>query len=71
MLKTPTSSFINGQRINWFGPATRRNEEETVREVLKWKIRGKRLRGASRKILSDVADENVKKMKIQGWGSLV
>lgn len=72
MLMTPISSFINGQRMHWvFGPATRQNEEETVWEVSRWKIRASRLRGASRKRRLDVAEENVKKMEIQKWMSLV
>lgn len=36
------TSYLKGQRIQWWGHIMRKSEEETIRAVIKWKPLGKR-----------------------------
>ena len=67
----PVTSFISGQRIQWLGHVMRRNEEETVRTVLEWKPTGKRPRGRPRKRWLDTVEEDLKKIGVQEWRTIV
>jgi len=65
------TSFISGQRIQWLGHVMRRNEEETVRTVLEWRPTGKRPRGRPRNRWLDTVEEDLKKIGVREWRTLI
>jgi len=64
------SSFISGQRIQWFGHVMRRNEE-TIRAVLGWKPTENKPRGWSRKRWTYTVEEDLEKIGVRERKTLV
>ncbi|KAL4131010.1 hypothetical protein QTP88_008370 [Uroleucon formosanum] len=61
----PVTSYIKGQRLQWFGHIMRKNKEETIRAVIEWKPEMKRPRGRPRKRWYDIVEEDLKTMGVK------
>ena len=59
----PIVQVINKNKLRWFGHAMRREEDSTLRVVIKLKMKGKRPRGRSRLRWLDNIDSHLKGKK--------
>ncbi|KAL4089314.1 hypothetical protein QTP88_024368 [Uroleucon formosanum] len=67
----PVTSYIKGQRLQWFGHIMRRSEEETIRAVIEWQPEGKRPRGRPRKRWLDIIEEDLKTVGVEEWKEII
>jgi hypothetical protein len=67
----PVTSYIKGQRLQWFGHIMRRSEEETIRAVIEWQPKGKRPRGRPRKRWLDIIEEDLKTVEVKEWKEII
>ena len=63
----PVTSYIKGQRIQWFGHAMRREETNEVRAAIEYKPTGRRPRGRPKKRWMDGVQQDLERLEVTEW----
>jgi len=61
------TSYVKGQRIQWFGHIMRREETNEVRAAIEYKPTGRRPRGRPKKRWMDGVQQDLKRLEVTDW----
>jgi len=64
---TPITSYIKGQRLQWFGHAMRREETNEVRAAIEYKPTGRRPRDRPKKRWIDGVQQDLERLEVTEW----
>jgi len=61
------TSYVKGQRVQWFGHTMRREETNEIKASIEYKLTGKRLRGRPKKRWNDGVRQDLERLKVTDW----